>query len=141
VRTADTRDEQALTAYLDAHPNAERKDVYAPFMAGYIARERLAVQAVGSDDPDMAIVNDILRRTREDADYWFKESMRSGRIARENQRLVRVWLDGFAEQRRSERAAGHEIAAWRRVAEQRKQIRALHATIAELRARKESPDE
>ena len=115
--------EQALREFLDAHPDAERKDAWAPFSAAWHARVRVARQRIGrySELPHEAMVLHIIEKLEDHVRHLDKLVFGGWRAHRALTRDV----ESLRHMLREKNLDPRDAPAWRRISEQRKEIRRL----------------
>lgn len=115
--------EQSLREYLDAHPDIERSEAHGPFSAAWHARVRVARQLHGSysDDPHEALTFYVIRKLEEHIrhlDGLIFSEWRASRVIKREAESLRHML-------REKALDPADAPAWRRISEQRKEIRRL----------------
>ncbi|MEV4777476.1 hypothetical protein [Microbacterium sp. LWH12-1.2] len=133
--------EQSLREYLDAHPEVERATAHAPFSAAWHARVRVARQGLSSysDEPTEAMMFYVIKRLEGHISHLDKLLFSEWRTDRGRKREI-------ASLHHMIREAGKDpddAPLWRRISEQRKEIKRLNRDNDILRgqlARMEEPN-
>lgn len=118
----------AFSRFLDMYPDADRKETYRAFMAGWDARTSHATSEV-FDDPDVGAVHQILNAYRD------REANEITWVLRLVGNLRQVRRENAALTAMMETADRNPADAplHRRIGEQRRQIRELHRVLGRRR--------
>ena len=115
--------EQALSEYLDAHPGVSRGDAWGAFSAAWHARVRVAREAIGrsSELPHEAMVAHLIHKLEDHIRHLDKIALNVWRGNRSRARDV----ESLRHMLREKNLDPRDAPAWRRISEQRKEIRRL----------------
>lgn len=115
--------ERAIAEYLDAHPGVKRPDVWGPFSAAWHARVRVARESVGrySETPHEAMVSYLVQKLEDHIQHLDKLTLNVWRGARARTRDI----DSLRHMLKEKKLDPRDAPAWRRISEQRKEIRRL----------------
>lgn len=115
--------EIAFAAYLDAHPDETRADSYMKFKAGWMARANAARTSLGSYtvDADDAVMFETMRLLEEHIKHLDRLMFSDWRVGNERARKIEA-LNAMI---RGSGGDPDEAPLWRRISEQRREIRRL----------------
>lgn len=122
------RMEIAFASYLDAHPDETREAAYMRFKAGWSARVTAARQSIGSYSTSAsdAVMYEAMRLLEEHVKHLNRLAFSEYRVSNERTREI----DRLRHMIRESGADPDDAPLWRRISEQRKQIRRLQKEAA-----------
>jgi hypothetical protein len=123
-----SRMEIAFAAYLDAHPEETRADSYMKFKAGWVARVNAARTSLGSYSVDGsdAVMYETMRLLEEHIRHLDRLVFSNWRVGNERAREI----EKLRLMIRESGGDPDDAPLWRRISEQRKEIRRLSRLVA-----------
>lgn len=114
-------------------------EVWNPFMAGWNARQAVALGAFKSDGGDIDIVDDYVKNAQSHADRAWEQNIALRRSNYGLQHLIDAWRLAKEEQRQQKYDIRDgkidprdvDLPLWKRISMQRKELKALHREIGE----------
>lgn len=123
----DERREAHFQSWLQEHPDRERAQDFAAFNAGWAARTLAASR--GTLAGDFEVLRDWVELYRKDAHRIFEQTIRTYSASLADKRLI----EGLRAQILALKANPDDAPAYKRIANQRRELRESRAEIDRLR--------